>query len=96
MNESVEENGVFDVNTIKQATTAIIVDVDYAEVCRLCMSTIRTGLKDTSAAATMFTIYDDSIQFGHIAMALANVKVSSNRSHITYAVCNDFPFSYSS
>lgn len=79
MEESDEKKGVFDLNTIDQLTTTFIVGVDYAEVCRLCMQTIGTGMEDASAVTTVFTIYKDSLQFGHIAMNLANVKVSSIR-----------------
>lgn len=79
MEESVKKKGVFDVNTVDQSTTTFIVRVDYAEVCRLCMHTIGTGMEVASAVTTVFTIYEDSVQFGHIAMALANVQVSSTR-----------------
>lgn len=74
MNEPDDKKGVFDVNTVDQETTTFVVEVNYAEVCRLCMGTEPGG---SSTPTTVFAIYEDSTQFRHLAMALANVKVSS-------------------
>lgn len=74
MNEADEKEGVFDLNTVDQGTTAFVGEVNYAEVCRLCMGTESGG---ASTATTVFAIYEDSSQYRHLAMALANVKVSS-------------------
>lgn len=77
MNEPDEKKGISDVRTDEQTVTTIIFEVDYGEVCRLCMCTPRIGSKDTS---TVFTFYEDSIQFCDLAMALTSVKVSPIRS----------------
>lgn len=77
MNESNKKNGDFDVNTEEQTVATIIFEVDYGEVCRLCMSKTHKDSEDKSAPTTVFSIHEDSIQFCDLAMALTSVKVSS-------------------
>lgn len=56
----------------EQTVVTNIFQVDYGEVCRLCMSTTRND----STSTTMFDIHEDSIQFCDLAMAFTSVKVS--------------------
>lgn len=84
MNESDENRGVFDVNPMEQSTATFTVEINYAEVCRLCMSSMQTQYEGTATETTVFGIHEDSIQFCDLVMALANVKVSLILDSLSY------------
>lgn len=80
MEEPEGKTGVFDVTSDQSATVISAIDVNYEDMCRLCMSIVQTSQDDTLAVTTFFTIYEDVLQYYHLAMALlANLKVNSHR-----------------
>lgn len=84
MDEAEENANVSVIKPVAQTASTTAIVVDYANVCRLCMATSSTEQEATS----VFAIHEDAIQFCHIAMALADVKVSS------IASCNDWSNSF--
>lgn len=65
-------------NVVIKTESASAAVVDYQNACRLCLCIIESK-SDATEIISVFSIFEDFLQYCHLAMTLANIKVVSLR-----------------